>query len=93
MCSFKPEYIAKRALLFVKLIKQCGTQSYPQHVLICSFGNCLTLSVPPIEDLFTILTSVWEIFGNFTQLNNYLTCVESWIKYAVMNFGVIIIYR
>ncbi|XP_026472409.1 UPF0505 protein C16orf62 homolog [Ctenocephalides felis] len=87
MCSFKPEYIAKRAVLFVKLITQCGNQSYPQHILLCTFGNCLTLADPPHEELFSILTSVWEIFGHFAQTNHYLMCVESWIKYAVAHFG------
>ncbi|KAG1676021.1 UPF0505 protein C16orf62 [Nymphon striatum] len=67
MTAFKPEYVARRALLFVSLMKESDESGFPRHILFRTLGLCLVVADPIEEEKLQILNEVWKVV---TKLKN-----------------------
>ncbi|GIY19382.1 VPS35 endosomal protein-sorting factor-like [Caerostris darwini] len=86
MSAFKPEYIAKRALELVDIMKECDDLGFPKHLLFRTLGLCLVVADPPENERLQILNDVWKIVTKLKNPADYMSCAEIWIEYAVKHF-------
>lgn len=87
MSAFKPEFIAKRALELVEIMKECDDSGFPKPLLFRTLGLCLVVSDPPENERLQILNDVWKIVTKLKNPADYMSCAEIWIEYAVKHFG------
>ncbi|KAG8173555.1 hypothetical protein JTE90_003498, partial [Oedothorax gibbosus] len=88
MSAFKPEFIAKRALELVEIMKECDDSGFPKHLLFRTLGLCLVVADPPESERLQILNDVWKIVTKLKNPADYMSCAEVWIEYAVKHFTV-----
>ncbi|KAI4469048.1 esophageal cancer associated protein [Holotrichia oblita] len=83
MAAFKPMYIANRCLQLLDMIIHTSEECFPSHLLIRTLGLCVSLYPPPIEHRRQVLKVVWKQLSHLNDPENYISCVEAWIEYAV----------
>lgn len=88
MATFKPIYIASRALQFIQLVSSCDDKGFPHYLLFRTLGLCLSLSDPPIEHRAQILNDIWKVVTKLEKPEEYISCAEVWISFVVRHFSV-----
>lgn len=88
MTSFKPTFIASRALQFVNIIANSTTEGITKSQLFRSLGICLNQCAPPSDQKVAVLNSAWKTISTLTHMTEYMTSVEPWSQYTSMHFGV-----
>lgn len=91
LTSFKPSFIAARAEKFVSIISNSATEGITKAQLFRSFGQCLSQCPPSAEQKSSVLIGSWKTVSTFTQVAEYITCVEPWSQYIAINFDVSIV--
>lgn len=89
MASFKPNYIAHRAVQFVSIISNSATEGITKAQLFRSLGMCLSQCPPPSDQKLSVLNGSWKTISTFTHVAEYIPCVEPWAQYTAKNFDVI----
>ncbi|XP_054717134.1 VPS35 endosomal protein-sorting factor-like [Uloborus diversus] len=87
MAAFKPEFIAKRALELVDIMKECDDSGFPKPLLFRQLGLCLIVADPPENERLQILNEVWKVVTKLKNASDYMSCAEIWIEYAVKHFS------
>lgn len=87
--SFKPNFIANRAVQFVSIISNSATEGITKSQLFRSLGLCLSQCPPPSDQRSSVLNESWKSISTFTHVAEYISCVEPWAQYTSMNFDVI----
>ncbi|XP_064477807.1 VPS35 endosomal protein-sorting factor-like isoform X2 [Ornithodoros turicata] len=87
MTAFKPEFIARRALEFVTIMKDCDDSAFPKHILFRTLGLCLIVSDPPEDHKLQVLNEVWKIVSKLRCPVEYMSCAEVWIEYPCKHFS------
>ncbi|XP_076309475.1 VPS35 endosomal protein-sorting factor-like isoform X2 [Tachypleus tridentatus] len=87
MTAFKPEFIAKRALDFVEMMKECDEAGFPKHLLYRTLGLCLVVADPPDDQRLQMLNEVWKVVTKLKNPADYMSCAEVWIEYPVKHFS------
>ncbi|XP_075221178.1 VPS35 endosomal protein-sorting factor-like isoform X2 [Lycorma delicatula] len=85
MTSFRPLYIASRALHFVELISACNSEGFPQYLLFRSLGHCL--SVAETEQPLQVLNEVWKFISKLSHTTHYISCAEVWVHFITTHFS------
>ncbi|KAK2587997.1 hypothetical protein KPH14_004073 [Odynerus spinipes] len=88
LTTFKPVYIAARAMDFVNLITESEDDGYPQHFLYRSLGECLVKESPPKEDCQAVLQIIWKYISELKDPTKFMHCIEIWIQFTVLHFSV-----
>lgn len=88
MNSFRHEFIASRALLFVTILASCAAEGITKGQLFRSLGSCLSQCPPQQEQRMIILTTSWRIINTLTEVGDYISCVEMWAQYTTEHFGI-----
>lgn len=86
MAAFKPEFVAKRALEFVDIMKECDEAGFPKHLLFRTLGLCLVVADPPENEKLQVLNDVWKVVTKLKNTSDYMSCAEIWIEYPVKHF-------
>jgi len=58
MASFRPSFIAARAVELSRKIRDMDDVGFPRHLLYCSLGNCISVADPPDDQKLTLLNEV-----------------------------------
>ncbi|KAF6031522.1 C16orf62 [Bugula neritina] len=85
--SAKPQSIAKKAVIFIVLIRECEDTGFPKRILYNSLGSRLSLADPPESDKLKILNEVWKFITKLKEPSEYVACAETWIEYVMKHFG------
>lgn len=88
MLSFRPSFIASRAMQFVQIIANCTTEGVTKSQLFRSLGISLNLCPPPSDQRVAVLNGAWKTIGTLTHTGEYISCVEPWAQYTSAYFGV-----
>jgi hypothetical protein len=67
MNSFKPEYIAQKAIMFSDMVRDCEETGLPMYKLYVSLGNCVVAADPPQKERLQLLNSVWKTVSKLTE--------------------------
>lgn len=89
MTSFKPSFIANRAVQFMSILSKSATEGITKAQLFRSLGLCLSQCPPPQDQRSSVLNGSWQTISTFTHVAEYITCVEPWFTYTAINFDVI----
>lgn len=87
MLSFKPNFIATRALKFVQIITNSTTDGITKPQLFRLLGLCLNECPPPTDQKVPILNGAWKTISTLTQSAEYISCVEPWSQYTSQHFS------
>ncbi|KAJ8038159.1 UPF0505 protein C16orf62-like [Holothuria leucospilota] len=87
MSAFKPEFVSRRAIEFLELIKECEEAGFPKHNLYRSLGTNLILAAPPEQHRRNILNEVWKAVMKFQTPAEYISCAEVWVEYPCKHFS------
>lgn len=87
MLSFKPNFIATRALLFVNIITNSTTEGITKSHLFRLLGLCLNQCPPPSDQRVAVLNGAWKTISTLTQSAEYISCVEPWSQYISQHFS------
>lgn len=88
LAAFPREFIAARALHFVNILCKCDTETYSRSAMLRALGSCLSEIPPPPDQVPDVFEYVWRTVATFTQIEEYLTCVETWIPFIAVNLNV-----
>lgn len=88
LMTFPKRFIALRALHFVNIICKCDTEAYTRSQLLRALGSCLSELPPPENQIDDVFNYVWRTIATFTQVEEYLTCLETWMPFVVENLSV-----
>lgn len=88
MSSFKPSFIASRALQFVNIIANCTTEGITKYQLFRSLAICLNQCPPPPDQRVAVLNGAWKTISTVTHVGEYMSCIEPWAQYTSTYFGV-----
>ena len=58
MSNFQPEFIAKRAVQFAEMVRDCEETGMPKYKLYASLGQCVISADPPQKDRLNLLNTV-----------------------------------
>ncbi|PIK41137.1 putative UPF0505 protein C16orf62 [Apostichopus japonicus] len=87
MSAFKPEFISRRAIEFLELIRECEEAGFPKHNLYKSLGTNLMLAAPAEQHRRGILNEVWKAVMKFQTPMEYITCAEVWVEFPCKHFS------
>lgn len=94
LTTFPKRFIAMRSLHFANIVCKCDSEAYTKSQLLRALGSCLSDTPPPTDQMKDVFNYVWRIIGTFTQIQEYLTCIETWIPFIAENLTVsIILYQ
>jgi hypothetical protein len=86
MNSFKPEYIAQKAIMFSDMVRDCEETGLPMYKLYVSLGNCVVAADPPQKERLQLLNSVWKTVSKLTEPVEYIQCTQVWMEYVAKHF-------
>jgi len=58
MASFRPAFIASRAVELSRRIRDMDDVGFPRHLLYCSLGHCVAAAEPPDNEKLILLNEV-----------------------------------
>lgn len=87
--SFPRHFIAVRAMHFANILCKCDTEGYSRAELLRGLGQCLTDTPPTPNQLFDVFEYTWKTVQTFTQIGEYVHCMEAWAPYVAGNLTVI----
>lgn len=86
--SFPHEFISVRALHFANILCKCDTEGYSRADLLRGLGMCLIDCPPEANQLYDVFEYVWKTILTFTQIGEYVHCMETWAVYVAANLMV-----
>lgn len=72
MSSFRPGFVAARALELARMIRDMEDTGFPRHLLYRSLGLCVVVADPPEDQRLVLLNEVWSSFSS-CELNFFLS--------------------
>ena len=58
MSSFRPGFVAGRALEFARMVRELEDTGFPRHILYRSLGLCMIVADPPEDQRLVLLNEV-----------------------------------
>lgn len=86
--SFRPEFIAARAMEFVMILADTCNEGITKGALFRQFGNIISLFPPPVDQRSIVLNEAWKTINTITNARDYVSCVELWSQFIASNFGI-----
>ncbi|XP_055387781.1 VPS35 endosomal protein sorting factor-like [Condylostylus longicornis] len=86
LSSFKPEFIANRALDLVKILSNCNTEGISKGQLLRNLGVSLNRCPPPQEQRHVVYIAALNMISTFTNPAEYVSCIEMWAQYVAEHF-------
>lgn len=86
--AFPHEFISVRALHFANILCKCDTEGYSRAELLRALGLCLNDCPPGPSQLYDVFEYVWKTIQTFTQIGEYVHCMEAWAVYVAANLMV-----
>eukprot|EP00731_Ephydatia_muelleri_P028472 Em0020g116a len=87
MTSFKPEFIALRAIQFAEMIRDCEETGMPRYKLYVALGNCVIQMDPLPQDRLPLLKTVWKSVMKLIVPSEYIACSQVWLEYVAKHFN------
>lgn len=86
--SFKSEFIALHASEFVQILSNSSTEAVSKAQIFRAFGKCISRCPTPAEQRIDVFKAAFGIINNFTDLTEYIECVEAWTQFIAEHFSV-----
>uniref|UniRef100_A0A336MF00 CSON000709 protein n=1 Tax=Culicoides sonorensis TaxID=179676 RepID=A0A336MF00_CULSO len=83
--AFPHEFISARALHFANILCKCDTEGYSRSELLRALGLCLNNCPPGPSQLYDVFEFVWKTIQTFTQIGEYVHCMEAWSVFVATN--------
>ncbi|XP_055636101.1 VPS35 endosomal protein sorting factor-like [Toxorhynchites rutilus septentrionalis] len=87
MHSFRPDFIALRAVQFVDILSTISVEGLSRGQLLRLLGGILSQSPPPIEQRAPVLNAAWRTISAMGNVEEYIQCAEMWTQYTSQHFG------
>ncbi|XP_063705587.1 VPS35 endosomal protein sorting factor-like isoform X2 [Culicoides brevitarsis] len=83
--AFPHKFVSVRALHFANILCKCDTEGYSRAELLRGLGMCLVDCPPEANQLYDVFEFVWKTVQTFTQIGEYVHCMEAWAIYVAAN--------
>ncbi|XP_055549188.1 VPS35 endosomal protein sorting factor-like [Wyeomyia smithii] len=85
--SFRPDYIALRAVQFVEILSSITIEGLSRGQLLRMLGYTLSNTAPPAEQRALALNSAWRTVSSMVNAEEYIQCAEMWSQFTSQHFG------
>lgn len=87
MQSFRPDFIALRAVPFVEILSTVSVEGSSRGHLLRILGSILSQTAPPTEQRALVLNAAWRTISGMGHTEEYIQCAEMWSQYTSQHFG------
>ncbi|XP_062553842.1 VPS35 endosomal protein sorting factor-like [Armigeres subalbatus] len=87
MQSFRPDFIALRAVPFVEILSTISVEGLSRGHLLRNLGSILSQTAPPAEQRALVLNAAWRTISAMGNTEEYIQCAEMWAQYTSHHFG------
>ncbi|XP_058453184.1 VPS35 endosomal protein sorting factor-like isoform X2 [Malaya genurostris] len=85
--SFRPEFIALRAVQFVEILSSSSVEGISRGQLLRMLGAILSQTPPPPEQRAVTLNAAWRTVSSMSNAEEYIQCAEMWAQFTSQHFG------